>query len=309
MAGTAEVITTMERLSTVHYPVLVPNLKGLEDLFELLSSHESSSPLSSIPVPTDEIAIFSAASEAFSKANTNCSIAESLRRLELVAKAAQDKGLRVRGYVSVVMTCPYTGKADYTKVRDITKELLDMGCYEVSLGDTTGTGNPHTITEMLETVMSAVPAEKLGVSFSLRGSIFDRTAPLTRAFYLGPRTFVFSAQEILILISWFQKFHDTFGMGVANVMAALSLGVRTIDSSIGGLGGCPYSPGATGNVATEDVLYALKDSPYIASGDLDALVDIGNWISGKVGRPNSSRVGNAISARKLRELGKAESKL
>lgn len=159
MAGTAEVITQMERLPGVRYPVLVPNVKGLENLLALLSEHPASS-----PPPTDEIAIFASATEAFSQANTNCSIAESLDRLRQVTSSALDKGLRVRGYVSVVMTCPYSGKADYGKVRDITKELLEMGCYEVSLGDTTGTGNPHTVSEMLETVLSAAPAGKLAVS-------------------------------------------------------------------------------------------------------------------------------------------------
>lgn len=162
MAGTAEVITQMERLPGVQYPVLVPNLKGLESLLALLSEHSSSS-----PPPTDEVAIFTAASEGFAQANTNCSIAESLDRLRKVTMLALDKGLRVRGYISVVITCPYSGKTDYGKVRDITKELLDMGCYEVSLGDTTGTGNPHSVSEMLETVLSAVPANKLAVSFRI----------------------------------------------------------------------------------------------------------------------------------------------
>jgi len=267
MAGTAEVIRDMERLPDARYSVLVPNLKGLENLFTVLSEYSSSPSSSSAPPPTNEIAVIVAATEAFSQANTNCSIAESLDRTRKVTQAALEKGLRVRGYVAVVITCPYSGKVDYAKVRDIAKELLEMGCYEVSLGDTTGTGNPHTVSEMLETVMTANSVDKLAVHF-----------------------------------------HDTFGMGIANVMAALSFGVRTIDSSIGGLGGCPYSPGATGNVATEDVLYALKDSQYTASGDLDALVDIGNWISGKVGRSNSSRVGTAMYARKLREE-KIKSKL
>ena len=165
MAGTAEVISRMERTPAARYPVLVPNLKGFNNLLEVLSQHASSS--YSTPPPTNEIAIFTAATEAFAQANTNCSIADSLERLRTVSQAALDKGMRVRGYISVVITCPYSGKADYTKVRDITKELLDMGCYEVSLGDTTGTGNPHSISEMLETVTSTVPVEKLAVSLPL----------------------------------------------------------------------------------------------------------------------------------------------
>jgi hydroxymethylglutaryl-CoA lyase len=158
MAGTAEVITQMERLPGVHYPVLVPNLKGLENLFGVLASSPTS------PPPTDEVAVFTAATEGFCQANTNCSIAESLERTRKVTQAALDKGLRVRGYISVVITCPYSGNADYTKVREITKELIDMGCYEVSLGDTTGMGNPHSVAQMLDTVISAVPASKLAVS-------------------------------------------------------------------------------------------------------------------------------------------------
>jgi len=159
MAGTPEVITQIERLPGVRYPVLVPNVKGLENLLAVLSEHSSSS-----PPPTDEVAVFIAATDGFSKANTNCTVAESLERTKQVIRLALEKGLRVRGYLSVVIACPYSGPVDYRKVRDLTKELLDMGCYEVSLGDTTGVGNPHSISEMLNTVMSANPVEKLAVS-------------------------------------------------------------------------------------------------------------------------------------------------
>lgn len=257
MAGTTEVISRMERKQGNHYPVLVPNMKGLELLFDLLSKESSSSP----PV-TDEIAIFTAATDAFSKANTNCTVAESLARLEPVAQKALEKGLRVRGYVSVVISCPYSGKVEPQKVKEVSKALLDMGCYEVSLGDTVGTGNPATIQTMLETVMggSGVPSEKLA-----------------------------------------GHFHDTFGSAVANVITALDMGIRTIDSAVGGLGGCPYSPGATGNVATEDIMYALKDGKYTVDGDLDAMVNIGAWISEKLGRQNASRAGKAILARREQE--------
>jgi hydroxymethylglutaryl-CoA lyase len=164
MAGTAEVITQVERLPGVRYPVLVPNVKGLENLLAVLSEHSSSSS----PPPTDEVAVFIAATDAFSKANTNCTVAESLERTKQVVHLALGKGLRVRGYLSVVIACPYSGPIDYRRVRDLTKELLDMGCYEVSLGDTTGMGNPHSISEMLNTVMSTNPVEKLAVSHKIR---------------------------------------------------------------------------------------------------------------------------------------------
>jgi len=246
----------------VRYSVLTPNLKGLEILSGTLT--HSSSAASSIK----DVAVFTAASEAFSHANTNCSIAESLERARQVTEAALDRGFRVRGYIGVVISCPYSGKSDYSKVRDIAKELIDMGCYEVSLADTTGTGTPHSVAEMIQTVISAVPADKLA-----------------------------------------GHFHDTFGMAIANVMSALSLGIRTIDSSIAGLGGCPYSPGATGNVATEDVIYALKDSPYTVSGDLDALIDVGSWISEQIGKTNSSRVGTALLAKKKRDRESRSRKL
>lgn len=163
MAGTAEVISKMHRVPGNHYPVLVPNLKGLELLLDLLAQHP---PSPNTPPPTDEIAIFTAASEAFCKANTNCSIAESLERLGAVTRKAAEHGLRVRGYVSVVISCPYEGAVDPRKVRDVTQALLDMGCYEVSLGDTVGTGTPATVRTMLETVMgggSAIAPTQLAV--------------------------------------------------------------------------------------------------------------------------------------------------
>ncbi|KAI0926539.1 hypothetical protein AcV7_005441 [Taiwanofungus camphoratus] len=271
MAGTAEVISTMEHLSGVRYPVLVPNMKGLEDLLSLLASENPPLPNTSRPTPpypassplTDEIAVFTAATDAFTKANTNCTIAESLERLAAVTERALAKGLRVRGYVSVVIVCPYTGKVDYKTVKDVARSLLDMGCYEVSLGDTVGAGTPADIREMLEVVMSG-----------------DRG---------------------LSALKLAGHFHDTYGTGVANVLTALDMGLRTVDAAVGGLGGCPYSPGATGNVATEDILYALRGSVYETPGDLDALADVGAWISEKLGRRNESRAGKAIMARKERQ--------
>ncbi|KAI8972426.1 hypothetical protein BD414DRAFT_500274 [Trametes punicea] len=258
MAGTPEVLKLMERHKGLHYPVLVPNMKGLELLLDLLSQQSKSE----VPY-TDEIAVFTAASDAFSKANTNCTVAESLERLSEVAKRATKEGLRVRGYVSVVIDCPYSGKVDPVRVKSVSQALLDMGCYEISLGDTVGTGNPTTVSRLLRTVTEGsggIPA------FKLAG-----------------------------------HFHDTYGMGVANILTALEHGVRTFDSAVGGLGGCPYSPGATGNVATEDVLYALRGSQYETPGDLDAIAEVGSWISKTLKRPNASRVGRALEARRARE--------
>ncbi|PPQ75958.1 hypothetical protein CVT24_000144 [Panaeolus cyanescens] len=263
MAGTADVLKSInpKHRTNIHLPVLVPNKKGLDDLFKLLDEH---------PGVTDEIAVFAAATESFSKANLNCSIAESLAKMSEVTRLATERGLRVRGYTSVVVWCPYEGRTNASKVREVTKELLDMGCYEVSLGETVGRGRPHEVLEMLEEVAKAVDPGKLA-----------------------------------------GHFHDTYGTGVANMLAALNFGLRTFDSSVGGLGGCPYSPGATGNVATEDLLYTLQDSPYHVAGasttsksggiDLEKVSDIGWWISQKLGRESVSRVGRAIKARKSRE--------
>ncbi|KAK7062797.1 hypothetical protein VNI00_000288 [Paramarasmius palmivorus] len=268
MAGTAEVITEMERLPDVHYAVLVPNQKGLDNLTSLLADYNASSLEEPTLPPTDEISIFTAATDAFARANTNSSVRESLARLAPVARSALDLGLRVRGYVSVVIACPYSGAVDPVKVREVAKELIEMGCYEVSLGDTVGMGAPHQISEMLEEVKKDIPVDRIA-----------------------------------------GHFHDTYGTAIANVFTALSHGVRTIDSSVGGLGGCPYSPGATGNVATEDVVYALKGSQYSVAGseygngtlDLEKLVEIGWWISKKLGRESTSRAGRALRAKKSRE--------
>ena len=159
MAGTADVLSQMNRIPGVHYPVLVPNSRGLEDLFSLLSSHSKSDS----PPPTDEIAIFTAATDAFCRANTNCTVKESLERLVPVTERAAAAGLRVRGYVSVVISCPYSGRVDYKRVRDVSRALLDMGCYEVSLGDTTGTGSPGSVLDMLSVVASTIPVRRLAV--------------------------------------------------------------------------------------------------------------------------------------------------
>jgi len=261
MAGTAEVLRSIERLSIpdVHYPVLVPNQRGLQTLLELLERYPAG-PLQ--PPLTDEISVFTATSDWFARKNLNCTVAESLKKLESVTRDALDKGLRVRGYVSMVIVCPFEGKTDPKRVRDVTKELVDMGCYEVSLGDTVGRGRPHEVAEMLEEVKKAIPVDRLA-----------------------------------------GHFHDTYGMGIANVFTALEHGVRTIDASVAGLGGCPYAPGATGNVATEDVLYALAGSQYSVKGsaeggviNLEEMVEIGSWISEKLGRGTVSRAGRALQS-------------
>ncbi|TFK31279.1 hypothetical protein BDQ12DRAFT_694372 [Crucibulum laeve] len=269
MGGTADVIKGIRPLPNVHYAVLVPNKRGLDDLISLLDQHTSHPSLS------DEISIFTAATDQFTRANLNCTTAESLERLAPVAKAAVNRGLRVRGYVSVAVACPYTGKVDYKRTREVAAKLRDMGCYEISLGDTVGQGRPWEVAEMIEEVKKEVEVEMLA-----------------------------------------GHFHDTYGTAVSNVLTALQHGIRTIDSSVGGLGGCPYSPGATGNVATEDVLYALQDSQYKVAGsangtiNLEQMVDIGWWISEKLGRESVSRAGRAIRARRRREAEqKVKSKL
>ncbi|QRV90071.1 3-hydroxymethyl-3-methylglutaryl-CoA lyase [Ceratobasidium sp. AG-Ba] len=254
MAGTAEVISQMKRIPGVRYPVLVPNMKGLDTLLTLLSQHSSSSP----PL-TDEVAIFTAASDGFNKANTNSTVAESLVRLAPVVQRALENGLRVRGYISTVISCPYDGETDPRRVKDVARELVQMGCYEVSLGDTVGTGTPASMLAMLNEVVKDVPIR------------------------------ILAAHN-----------HDTFGMGISNVMAAVEAGVRTVDSSVAGLGGCPYSPGATGNVATEDVVHALHGCGYKTGIDLPALVHVGAWISKELKRDNSSRAGRAYLAREIR---------
>jgi hydroxymethylglutaryl-CoA lyase len=159
MGGTADVLKGINRQKGVHYAVLVPNKRGLDDLVALLDSHPSDVPL------TDEVSVFTAATDAFNKANLNCTVKESLEKLGVVTRAALDRGLRVRGYVSVVIACPYSGTVDYKRVREVAKELLEMGCYEVSLGDTVGQARPHQIGEMLEEVKKVVPVEKLAVRF------------------------------------------------------------------------------------------------------------------------------------------------
>jgi len=245
MADAADVMARIRRKAGVSYPVLVPNLKGLEG---------------AIAARADEVAVFAAASEAFSRRNINCSIDESLDRFAPVCEAALAQGLRVRGYISVVLGCPYQGEVAPSAVAHVARRLADMGCYEVSLGDTIGVGTAGKTQRMLEVVAREVPVERLA-----------------------------------------GHFHDTYGQALANILAAMEVGVATFDSSVAGLGGCPYAPGATGNVATEDVLYLLDGLGIETGVDLALLAEAGRYVCEAIGRPNASRVGRALTARRPAE--------
>lgn len=241
MADTAEVLGGISRGPTTSYPVLVPNMKGWEAA-------------QAAPGVT-EIAIFGAASESFSQRNINCSIADSLDRFRPVAAAALAAGVRVRGYVSCVLGCPYEGPVDPARVAEVSAALFELGCYEISLGDTIGVGTPDRARTMLRRVAEAVPMSALALHF-----------------------------------------HDTYGQALANILACLEEGAAAIDSSTGGLGGCPYAKGATGNVATEDVLYMLDGLGVETGIDLDRVVAAAHAISAILGRPPASRVANALGA-------------
>jgi len=241
MADHTEVLERIRRKPGVDYPVLAPNLKGFE---------------SARAAGATEVAIFGAASEAFSRKNINCSIAESLDRFRPVAQAAKAAQIKVRGYVSCVLGCPYEGEIAPASVAKVAKALYEMGCYEVSLGDTIGTGTPAKARAMIEACAADVPMEKLA-----------------------------------------GHYHDTYGQALANIYASLELGVRTFDASIAGLGGCPYAAGASGNVATEDVVYMMNGMSVRTGVDLDKLVDIGRWICGVLGREPSSKVNKAYKKR------------
>jgi len=240
MAGSDEVFKNIARKPNVTYAALTPNLKGYARAAE---------------VGATEVAIFGAASEAFSQKNINCSIEESLERFQVVMDAARKDGIAVRGYVSCVLGCPYEGEIAVEKVRDVAKQLLDMGCYEISLGDTVGVGTPGKVSQLIDVVSSVVPTEKLAVHF-----------------------------------------HDTYGQALANIYSALQSGVRVIDSSVAGLGGCPYAKGAAGNVATEDVIYMLNGLGIKSGVNLEKLIVAGNTISEKLKRISGSKVARAMSA-------------
>lgn len=238
MGDAADVMAGINRKPGVRYSVLTPNLKGFEN---------------ALAAGVDEVAVFGAASESFSQKNINCSIAESLDRFAPVMEAANKAGIPVRGYVSTVLGCPYEGDIAPQQVAKVAKALADMGCYEISLGDTIGVGTPLKAKRMLEAVASQVPVEKLAAHF-----------------------------------------HDTYGQALGNLYAVLEEGVAVIDASVAGLGGCPYARGASGNVATEDVLYLLNGLGISTGVDLDKLVATGDWISRQLKRHNGSKVGQAL---------------
>jgi hydroxymethylglutaryl-CoA lyase len=243
MADHTEVLERIRRKPGVSYPVLTPNLKGFE---------------AARAAGATEVAIFGAASEAFSKRNINCSIAESLERFRPITEAAAKLGIKVRGYVSCVLGCPYEGPVAPQTVAEVAGALHDMGCYEISLGDSIGTGTPGTTQAMIEACARKVPMAQLA-----------------------------------------GHYHDTYGQALANVYASLELGVATFDSSVAGLGGCPYAKGASGNVATEDVAYMLQGLGIETGVDLDQLVDIGQWICGVIGREPVTKAGRAIAAKRV----------
>ena len=242
MADHTEVLERIRRKPGVAYPVLTPNLKGFE---------------AARAAGATEVAIFGAASEAFSKKNINCSIAESLARFRPVAEAARTANIRLRGYISCVLGCPYEGEVAPAKVAEVAAALADMGCYEVSLGDTIGVGTPGKTRAMIEAVAARVPLGRLA-----------------------------------------GHYHDTYGQALANIYASLEAGVASFDASVAGLGGCPYAAGASGNVATEDVVYMLHGLGIETGVDLERLVDIGQWICGVLGREPSSKAGRAIAAKR-----------
>ncbi len=240
MGDATEVMTGINRRDSITYPVLTPNVKGLE---------------AAIAAGATEVAIFGSASESFSQKNINCSIEESLKRFRPVMTAARKKNIAVRGYVSCVLGCPYEGDIAPAKVAKVASALYDMGCYEVSLGDTIGTGTPIKAQNMISAVCEYVPIDKLAAHF-----------------------------------------HDTYGQALANLLAVLQMGIATIDSSVAGLGGCPYAQGASGNVATEDVVYMLNGLGIESGVNLEKLVETGHWICSRVGRPSASKAQLAIAA-------------
>jgi len=240
MAGSTEVFAHIRQQPGITYAALAPNLRGFED---------------ALAAGVKEVAVFAAASAAFSQRNINCSISDSLQRFVPIMDAARQHGVRVRGYISCVLGCPYEGQVGAEQVAPIARELRDMGCYEVSLGDTIGTGTPGATRRLFEVVGAQVPRAELA-----------------------------------------GHFHDTYGQALANVYASLLEGINVFDSSVAGLGGCPYAKGASGNVASEDLLYMLQGLGIHTGIDLDKLIAAGQRISAVLGRASGARVARARSA-------------
>ncbi|KAI0519927.1 hypothetical protein KFK09_007389 [Dendrobium nobile] len=239
LADAKDVMEAIRDIEGVRLPVLTPNLKGFE---------------AAVVNGAKEIAVFASASESFSKSNINCSIDESLARYREVTSAAEKSSILVRGYVSCVVGCPVEGVVPPLKVAYVARKLLEMGCYEISLGDTIGVGTPGTVIPMLEAVTTVVPVEKLAVHF-----------------------------------------HDTYGQSLSNILVSLQMGISTVDSSIAGLGGCPYAKGASGNVATEDVVYMLNGLGINTNVDLGKLLGAGDFICKHLGRQSGSKAAIALS--------------
>jgi len=250
MADSAAVMAGIKRKPGVSYPVLVPNMQGYE---------------AARAAKAEEIAVFGAASESFSRKNINCSIDESLDRFAPVCEAAKRDRVRVRGYVSCVLGCPYEGEIAPAAVAHVAARLLDLGCYEISLGDTIGVGTPAKAAAMIGTVATRVPREKLAAHF-----------------------------------------HDTYGQALANILAALESGIAVVDSSVAGLGGCPYAAGASGNVASEDVLYMLNGLGIATGVDLDKLAAAGQFICAALGRAPASKVALALEGKRKRKEASAK---
>lgn len=263
MGDAAEVMSGIKRKSGVTYSALIPNMQGLENFLSISPSPQPSPRRGEGGAPSGaegegeniEIAIFAAASETFSQKNINCSIAESFERFKPVMAMVREHNIKVRGYVSCVVGCPYEGAIDQTHVADVSAKLHDMGCYEISLGDTIGVGTPNKITDMLNAVIKRVPVNQLALHC-----------------------------------------HDTYGQALTNIYAGLQTGISVFDSSVAGIGGCPYAKNATGNVATEDVLYMLNGLGIKTGVDINKIVDIAWFISGHLNRKPVSNVANALSS-------------
>lgn len=243
LADGAKVFSSIQKVSGIHYPVLVPNARGMQSALE---------------AGVKEVAVFSAASETFSKKNTNCTIAESFERIKEIARIAEQHHTPMRGYISCVLGCPYEGDISIDAVLKVALQLRKLGCSEISLGDTIGVGTPNKARLLIDTISRYIPIETLAVHF-----------------------------------------HDTFGQALANIYACLELGISTIDSSIAGLGGCPYAKGASGNVATEDVVYMLKGLNIHTGVNLETLLEVSKFVTEFTGHPPRSKVAQA-------RIGKSE---
>lgn len=241
MADSGNVFTGINKAESIAYSALTPNVKGLD---------------AAIEAGVTEVAVFGAASESFSQKNINCSIAESLQKFEPVIEKANAHNIRVRGYVSCVMGCPYEGEISPSAVAKVSKQLRDMGCYEISLGDTIGTGTPSATQHLLDSVLAVLSVKDIAVHF-----------------------------------------HDTYGQALVNIYTALQYQVATIDSAVAGLGGCPYAKGASGNVATEDVLYMLNGMGIATDIDMQKLLKATDFISKVINKSPASKVANALLAR------------